>query len=138
MKKLLFVLMVTLVAYGCSSSDSNEQQKEIVNDITSDYLCSTLYWVKEGTEEPNRTTYMFNRIFNDYTGVKYTDFANIKSKNGKSFTFKINAPYIDISFSDGSSERLKVYAITKDGDNGKHIYIDGSYYMAFFDGGNIK
>lgn len=138
MKKLLFVLMVTLVVCGCSSSDDNEQQKEAISDITSDYLCSTLYWVKEGAEEPNRTTYMFNRIFNDYTGVKYTDIENIKSKNGKSFAFKINAPYIDISFSDGSSERLKVYAIKREGDNGKRLYINGSSYMGFFDGGNIK
>lgn len=137
MKKFMFALMTALVICGCSSDDK-EQQKETVSDITSDYLCSTLYWIKEDVEKPDRTTYMFVRIYNDYTGVKYADFSDIKDKDGKKFTFEINAPYINISFSDGGTEKLKVYAIEKEGDNVKHISINGNPYRALGSGVDLK
>lgn len=138
MKKLIFGLLATLCICACSSSDDSEQPKEIRTEITSDYLYSTMYWVKEEASKPSRTTYWFGRSYNDYLGQKYSDFSDIEEKKGKPFTYEINAPYIDITFKDGSKERIEAYAIKKENQTGKYICINGSYYLGFFDGTNVK
>lgn len=139
MKKLIFGLLTTLCICACSSSEDNEQQtRETRTEITSDYLCSTMYWVKEEGSKPNRTTYWFGRSYENYLGLKYNDFSEIDEKKGKAFTYKINAPYVDITFKDGSKERIEVYAIKTENQNGKYISINGSSYLGFFDGTNVK
>lgn len=138
MKRMIIGLIAALCICACSSSGEEEQPKEIKSEITSDYLCSVMFWVKENASKPNRTTYYFARAYDDYLGLKYDDFTGIDEKKGKSFTYKINAPYIDITFKDGSKERIEVYAIKKENQSGKYIYINGSSYLGFFDGSNVK
>lgn len=136
MKKILFLLIGILCLCCCSSSEDEEQAKENIEEITSDYLCSTLYWVNKDSSKPNRTTYWFGRAYNNYIGMKYDDFSYINEKKGKSFEYKINAPYIELTFNDGSKENIKVYAVKS--ENNKYISINGVYYFGFFDGTNIK
>ncbi len=127
--------------FGCSSDNDESITKDIGarSEITVEHLCSVYFWVDiNETQTSKRQYYNFQRIYKDcegYTGVG--DIFPKDSKHSKGYTFVVSAPYVHLTYKDGSTERLEVYAVSKGNSNQKYITINGKEYTGVFPGTDV-
>lgn len=132
MKRFLMMFAAICCLFGCSSSDDDTAKPaETKSTITIEYLCSRMCWVDaSGTEKKdNIRYYTFARMVGEYKGWTGTDklFKN-------DFTYTINPPYVYLTYIDGHTETLEVYAVTIEGKSQRFVSINGKTYVGLYDG----